>query len=152
MINDLEALNQKWLAYEFNEFALHEMITHPDRFTNSDLKFIGALQPITVATLHQADTFCWHPDPIDAVTDAVRTMPEDVGISDGLFPSPRPDQGCLGGMVVVYQTTANPNHSRSGAGHGASFLTCASTRNMVQRLYLRSKSGLHDAHRFLPLG
>lgn len=86
MINDLEALNQKWLAYEFNEFALHEMITHPDRFTNSDLEFIGALQPITVATLHQADTFCWHPDPIDAVTDAVRTMPEDVGISDGLFP------------------------------------------------------------------
>jgi hypothetical protein len=86
MINDLEALNQKWLAYEFNKFALREMVNHTDQFEEPDREFIGALQPLTVAALHQADTFCWHPDPISAVTDAVRTMPGEVTISEGLFP------------------------------------------------------------------
>lgn len=76
MSKDLEALEQQWLAYEVNKAALGN-IADPQ---------VGALQPLTITALANADTFCWHPEPIAAVTEASRTLPDDVMMTDGLFP------------------------------------------------------------------
>ena len=83
MTDEINALHQKWQAWFFNKFVLDQIRAgvHVDELT-------GALQPYTVEALHRAETFCWHPEPIAAVLNASRTLPDEVRITDSVFKRP----------------------------------------------------------------